>query len=165
MKPWILKTLSALALSVMTGAASAQVQVNGVSVSEPWVRLPVGAQRDAGAYMQITSAQGLSLVEVRSNAARLTELHEMIVADNIMKMRAVPGLDLPAGKLVELRPGSYHVMLIDLVKPLAAGDKVPITLVFEGHDKKRTAMEVMAEVKAMGHAAHHAPDADPGKPR
>jgi copper(I)-binding protein len=155
---------SACLLVVATGMAAAQTQTN-VKVEDAWVRLPVAAQRDAGAFMQITSAQDLSLVEVRSVAARVTELHEMVVADNIMKMRAVPALDLPKGKLVELRPGSYHVMLIDLAKPLRAGDKVTITLIFEGRDKKRTAMDVMAEVRPMLHGAHPHADADAGKMR
>jgi copper(I)-binding protein len=55
-----------------------------------------------------------------------------------MKMRAVPSLDLPAGKAVDLKPGGYHVMLMDLKKPLTAGDTIPITLVVESAGQRET---------------------------
>ena len=74
----------------------------------------------------------------------------MAMKDNVMTMRAVDELPLPAGKTVELKPGGYHVMLIDLVKPLAAGDKVPVTLTIVGKDGKKSTLEVKAEVRAMG---------------
>jgi len=77
------------------------------------------------------------------------EIHEMSMEGSVMKMRAVPGLDLPAGKTVELKPGGYHVMLMDLKKELKAGDTVPLTLVVEGADKKREIIEVKAPVKAL----------------
>jgi copper(I)-binding protein len=66
-----------------------------------------------------------------------------------MKMRAMKALDLPAGKSVELKPGGYHVMLMDLKQQMKEGDTVPMTLVVEGKDKKRTTIEVKAAVKAL----------------
>jgi copper(I)-binding protein len=78
------------------------------------------------------------------------EIHEMAMDGNVMKMRAIPGLELPAGKTVELKPGGYHVMLMDLKKELKAGDTVPLTLVVEGADKKRETIEVKATVKPLG---------------
>ncbi len=69
---------------------------------------------------------------------------------DVMKMREVPGIDLPAGKTVELRPGGYHVMLMDLKGAIKAGDPVPLTLVFEGRDKKRESVEVKAEARQLG---------------
>ena len=74
-----------------------------------------------------------------------------------MKMRAVPGLELPAGKPVDLKPGGYHVMLMDLKQPLKAGDTVPLTLVVEGKDKKRQTVEVKATVRELGAASGAAP--------
>ena len=65
-----------------------------------------------------------------------------------MKMRAIPGIELPAGKTVELKPGGLHVMLMDLKQPLAAGDSVALTLIVEGKDKKRETIEVKAAVRA-----------------
>jgi len=68
-------------------------------------------------------------------------------------MRALPaGLDLPAGKAVALKPGGYHVMLMDLKQQLKPGETVPVTLVFEAADKTRETVEVKAPVKALNAA-------------
>jgi periplasmic copper chaperone A len=73
-----------------------------------------------------------------------------------MRMRAVPSLDLPAGKPVELKPGGYHVMLMDLKQPLKDGETVSVTLTIEGRDGKRETVEVKAPVKPLagGHKHH-----------
>jgi copper(I)-binding protein len=71
-----------------------------------------------------------------------------------MRMRAVPALDLPAGKAVELKPSGYHVMLMDLKQQLKAGDSVPLTLVIEGKDGKRETLEIKAPVRALAEGAH-----------
>ena len=84
-----------------------------VTVKDPWVRATVSQQKATGAFMQITSAQDARLVEARSPVAGVVEVHEMTMEKDVMKMRAVKGLDLPGGKSVELKPGGYHVMLMD----------------------------------------------------
>ena len=121
-----------------------------VTVTEAWVRGTVATQKATGAFMKIRSSDDAKLVAAASPAAGIVEVHEMAVKDNVMTMRAVDTLALPAGKTVELKPGGYHVMLIDLVKPLAAGDKVPVTLTIMGKDGKKSTLEVKAEVRAMG---------------
>jgi copper(I)-binding protein len=73
----------------------------------------------------------------------------MAMEGNVMKMRAVPALDLPAGKAVELKPGGYHLMLMGLKNELKAGDTVPVTLVVEGADGKRETIELKAPVKPL----------------
>ena len=83
----------------------------------------------------------------RSSVAGVVEIHEMAMEGNVMKMRAVPGIELPAGKTVDLKPGGYHVMLMDLKQQLKDGETVPITLVIEGKDKKRETVEVKAPVR------------------
>ena len=118
-----------------------------IEVANPWVRGTVAAQKATGAFMQLSSKGGVSLVGVENPAASIVELHEMVMADNVMKMRAVPRLDIKPGQPVELKPGSYHVMLIDLKKPLAKGEIVPITLRVEGKDKKVETVEIKAEVR------------------
>ena len=118
-----------------------------LEVSSPWVRGTVSAQKVTGAFMQLSSKGGVSLVGVGSPAANIVELHEMVMDNNVMKMRAVPRLEVEAGKVLELKPGSYHVMLIDLKKPLAKGEIVPITLQVEGKDKKVETVEIKAEVR------------------
>lgn len=120
-----------------------------VTVKDPWVRATVSAQKATGAFMQITSAQDARLVEAKSPVAGVVEVHEMVMEKDVMKMRAVKGLDLPAGKTVELKPGGYHVMLMDLKEQMKEGATVPVTLVIEGKDKKRSTVEVKAAVKPL----------------
>ena len=74
----------------------------------------------------------------------------MKMAGSTMQMRAIRGLDLPAGKAVEFKPGGYHVMLLDLKAPLAAGSTVELTLVVEGKDGKRETVLVKAPVRTLG---------------
>ncbi len=124
-----------------------------VTVKEPWVRATVSQQKATGAFMQLTSAQDARLVEAKSPVAGVVEVHEMTMEKDIMKMRAIPGLDLPAGKAVELKPGGYHVMLMDLKQQMKEGEIVPLTLVVEGKDKKRSTIEVKASVKPLATAA------------
>ena len=121
-----------------------------VTVTEAWVRGTVAAQKATGAFMKIRSTEDAKIVGAASPSASIVEVHEMAMKDNVMTMRAVDELPLPAGKTVELKPGGYHVMLIDLAKPLAAGDKVPVTLTIVGKDGKKSTLEVKAEVRAMG---------------
>lgn len=120
-----------------------------LEVASPWVRGTVPAQKATGAFMQLSSKGGVSLVGVGSPAANIVEIHEMVMDNNVMKMRAVPRLEVEAGKVLELKPGSYHVMLIDLRKPLAKGEIVPITLQVEGKDKKVETVEIKAEVREL----------------
>ncbi|MBL8351432.1 MAG: copper chaperone PCu(A)C [Burkholderiaceae bacterium] len=119
------------------------------TVKDPWVRGTVAEQKATGAFMQITSSSGGRLVSASSPAAGVVEIHEMAMDGNTMKMRAIPGLDLPAGKAVELKPGGYHVMLMDLRTPLAAGASVDLTLVVEGKDGKKESIALKAPVRSL----------------
>jgi len=142
------------ALALLAQAALAQT-----TVKDPWVRSTVAEQKATGAFMQITSASGGRLVSASSPAAGVVEIHEMAMDGNTMKMRAVPALDLPAGKAVELKPGGYHVMLMDLKAPLAAGASIDLNLVVEGKDGKRETLALKAPVRALGAAPPAAKDA------
>ncbi|MBK7014710.1 MAG: copper chaperone PCu(A)C [Sulfuritalea sp.] len=136
------------AITVFTLPAHAQV-----TVKDPWVRATVSQQKATGAFMQITSAQDARLVEAKSPVAGVVEVHEMSMEKDVMKMRAIPELALPAGKAVELKPGGYHVMLMDLKQQMKEGGTVPLTLVIEGKDKKRSTVEVKASIKPLTTAA------------
>jgi hypothetical protein len=141
-------------LSAFVSAAFVLPAQAQVTVKDPWVRATVSQQMATGAFMQITSAQDARLVEVKSPVAGIVEIHEMAMDKDVMKMRALPnGLDLPAGKTVELKSGGYHVMLMDLKRQMKEGDSVPMTLVVEGKDKKRTTIEVKAPVKPLATAS------------
>ena len=142
--------LHPLAMATLLLAAGLAAQAQTV-VKDPWVRGTVAQQKATGLFAQITSTAGGKLVSASSPVAGIVEIHEMAMDGNVMKMRALPaGLDLPAGKAVDLKPGGYHVMLMDLKKELKAGDTVPVTLVIEGADKKRETVEVQAPVRALG---------------
>lgn len=146
-------SLSALRMAVpalmlaVAGPALAQV-----TVTAPWVRATVAQQSSTGAFMQLKSAKAVKLVSVSTPVAGIVEVHEMAMDGQVMRMRAVPALELPADKMVELKPGGYHVMLMDLKGQVKAGDTVPLTLVFEGADQKRETVQVKATVKPLGAA-------------
>ena len=133
-------------------AATVQHASAQTTVKEAWVRGTVAQQKATGAFMQITSAQGGKLISVASPAAGVVEIHEMAMEGDVMKMRAVKGVDLPAGKAVELKPGGYHVMLMDLKQQAKVGESIALTLVIEGKDGKRESLEIKAPVKALGAA-------------
>ena len=120
------------------------------TVADAWVRGTVPQQQASGAFMRITSAEGGKLVGVSSPVAATVEVHEMKMDGGVMKMGAVPSLELPAGKAVELKPGGYHVMLMGLKQQLKAGDSVPLTLTVEGLGGKKQTLQVSAPVKALG---------------
>jgi len=141
----ILNAATSAALTLVSATAA----YADVTVKEPWVRGTVASQKSTGAFMQLTTTEPVRLVEAKSGAAKIVEIHEMRMEGDRMMMKAVPGIDVVPGQTLELRPGGFHVMLIDVVKPLNAGDKVPLTLVLEGKDKKRTQVEVSAEVRAL----------------
>ena len=145
----IVRSLLATTALAAVGAAGGQT-----TVKDPWVRGTVAQQKASGAFMQITSAGGAKLVSVSSPVAGVVEIHEMAMEGTTMRMRAVPSLELPAGKTVELKSGGYHVMLMDLKQQLKAGDTVPLALVVEGRDGKRETIEVKAPVRALGADAH-----------
>ncbi len=139
---------AALAALLAAGAAHAQV-----SVKDAWVRATVPQQKATGAFMRIESAQDRKLVSARSPLTPTVEVHEMSMRDNVMRMREVPAIDVPAGKPLELRPGGYHIMLRDLTQQVKEGEVVPLTLVFEGPGGQRENVEVRATVKGLQHAA------------
>lgn len=141
-----MKHLISIALVAATAGAFAQ---SSVEIKDPWVRATVAQQKATGAFMQLTAKADSKLVEARSPVAGVVEIHEMAMDNNVMKMRQVPGLALPAGKAVELKPGGYHVMLMDLKAQVKEGDVVPVTLVFEGKDGKRESVEIKAPAKPL----------------
>ena len=132
---------------VVTLAVPAAAQV---TVSDAWVRGTVAGQMGTGAFMKLVSPTDVTLVGAASPAAKIVEVHEMKQEGGMMKMNAVDRLPLPAGKSVELKPGGYHVMLMDLARPLKEGDVVPLTLTFVDKAGAKQTVEVKAAVRALG---------------
>ncbi|MFN0182605.1 MAG: copper chaperone PCu(A)C [Aquabacterium sp.] len=138
-----------LTVALSAGLAISLPAVAQSAVADAWVRGTVAQQKATGMFARLTSSAGGKLVAASSPAAGMVEIHEMSMDGNVMKMRAVPALDLPPGKAVELKPGGYHVMLMDLKAPLKAGDTVVVTLVVEGRDGKRQSIDVKAPVRVL----------------
>jgi periplasmic copper chaperone A len=140
----------ALFLSSAAAAAPALPKVEGA-----WIRSSVPGQHGTGAFMRLTASQATQLVGVSTPVAGTAEVHEMKMDGDVMKMRAVPQLDLPAGRTTELKPGGYHIMLMDLKQPLTAGSKVPLTLTFRDANgvPQKLELKVPVAVRAPGAAA------------
>ena len=136
--------LAAAALATASFSALAQV-----TVTQAWIRGTVPGQTSTGAFMQLRAANDTTLVAVTSPAARTAELHASSHEAGMMRMRAVPAVALPAGKVVALRPGGYHVMLLDLTETLRAGSTVPLTLTFRGSEGETSTQSVSAEVRPL----------------
>ena len=113
-----------LALGVSAGVAAGEV----VSVSAAWVPPTVPGQTVGAAYMQLRSAQDATLVRVEADAASTAEIHQMTMDNDVMRMRRLEQVELPAGRTVELSQGARHVMLVDLRRPLKVGDSVKLEL-------------------------------------
>ena len=127
----IAAALSASAVFALQHSAHAQSPAKpSLKVEAPWVRGAVPGQLSTGAFMDITSGRDASLVAVESPIAGIVEVHSMEMKGNLMTMRAVDKIDLPAGKQVRLAPGGFHIMLMDLKEPLVEGNKFPVTLTF-----------------------------------
>lgn len=131
--------------AVTLGLSWAQAPV--VKIDSPWARATVPGQKGTGAFMTLTAAQGLRLVGVSSPVAGVAEIHEMKMEGDVMRMRAIPDLELPAGKTVALRPGGYHLMLMDLKQPLARDTQIPVTLRFVDAQGRSSDTQVSVPVR------------------
>ena len=142
----MMRFLAATAACVMgIGAANASV-----TATDAWVRGTVPAQKTTGAFVVLQSSEEAKLVAVSTPAAASAEIHASEHKDGIMHMHAIDALALPAGRRVELKPGSFHIMLVGLTRALAAGDHVPLTLTIEDRQGRRSRLEVRAKVRALG---------------
>ena len=141
-----------LSAALINGAATAQT----VTVADAWVRATVAAQRATGAFLKLT-VQGAdaTLIAVTSPVAGVTQIHEMAMSEGVMRMREVTGgVPLKAGQIFELKPGGYHIMMMDLKQPVKAGDRVLLSLTFKQANGQQTTTQVDAEVRGLnGQAA------------
>ena len=123
-----------------------------VTVGNPWARATVQGQKGAGVFMTLTSPVDTRLIAALSPVAAFGEVHEMRMDGDVMKMRALKdGLEIPAGKTVELKPGSFHVMLMDLKGPLLKDTTIPLTLVFVNAKGVESKAELTVPVNAVSH--------------
>ena len=127
--------LAAAAATLLVASATAgahQYQAGAITIQHPHARATVPGQPTGGAFMVLVNKGGADrLLGISADVARSTELHEMKMENDVMKMRQVDGIDIGAGQTVELKPGGYHIMFMDLTEPLKEGQTLKGTLLFE----------------------------------
>jgi periplasmic copper chaperone A len=126
--------------------AVAVAQTNPVDVTNPWARATPDKAENGAAYLTIQSPAADRLIGVSTPVAKQAALHTMTMEGNVMKMRPLAGIDLPAGQPVSLKPGAMHIMLLGLTQQLRAGQSFPLTLQFE----KAGAQQVTVAVEKAG---------------
>ena len=139
--------LASLAFALVLAAGAAQA---AVTATDAWVRGTVAAQKVTGAFVTLESTEDSKLVAVSTPAAASAEIHASEDRNGVMHMHAIETVALPAGRRVELRPGSFHIMLVGLTRALSAGDQVALTFTIEDRQGRRTRLEVRAEVRPLG---------------
>lgn len=159
----VIRTGCVLAIALLIAACTGGTgSGSGITISDAWSRSAARTAGAGAAYMVIgnTGSAADALVGCRSDIAKAVEVHETYeipseapmestgmgngMGTGMMGMRRIDRLEIPAGGTVELRPGGYHIMLIDLTRELRAGDTIEITLTFE----KAGDVKVTAEVRA-----------------
>lgn len=145
-----LTLVAAAALAMLASPTAAEDYTAGaIKIEAPWIRATPSGAKVAGGYAKLTNtgSEVDRLVGGSSTVAGGIEVHEMGMADGVMTMRELPdGLAVPPGQSVELKPGSYHLMLIDLRQPLKEGDRIKGTLQFAKAGK----VDVVFVVRGMG---------------
>lgn len=152
--------LRASVVAAMLSGVSVLALAQAVQVEDAWARATVAGQQGGGAFMVLTAPEDARLVGAASPVAGITELHEMVMEGDVMRMRAVEAIELPAGEAVELKPGGLHVMFMELKQPLAEGSKVPLSLQLRDAQGVESTQELELEVRSIRHrpgpAAGHA---------
>ena len=153
MKSTLLKALLitagvALSSAVLAQSVSKTVANNAIKIEDAYTRATVPGQQVAGGFLKIENKGNIAdqLISASSPVAGEVQLHEMAMDGNVMKMRQVKDIAVPAGGAVELKPGGLHLMFMNIKAPLTAGETVPVKLKFA----KAGEVEVKMPVNAMG---------------
>ena len=152
-----MKQIKHLIAAALTALCAISASAQNVTVTDAWARATLQGQKATGAFMKITAKDSAKLVGVSSPVAGVVEIHEMKMDKDVMKMAALPnGLELPAGKAVELKPGGYHVMLMDLKAPLAKDTTIPLTLTVQDAKgvKSTVELKLLVGMQAPGMPSH-----------
>jgi copper(I)-binding protein len=144
-----------LSAGLLTLVVATSAYADTVKVQDAWIRATAPGQDSAMVQLVITSKQAAKLVGVACKDANTSEMHSMVMEGDMMKMRQVDAIELPAGKAVDLGEAGYHLMLLGLKKPLEAGKKTNCELIVRGADGKDAKVQVIAKVKPLVEPAHH----------
>ena len=154
MRTIALSLLACLSLIVLPAAAH-DYEVGDLHVDHPWARAMPDGTSVGGGYLVIRNegSEADRLVSVSSPRTPRVEIHEMTMDNDVMRMRELAdGLEIPAGETVELKPGGYHVMFMEVPERFAEGERVPATLVFENAGEVE--VEFAVEAAGSGEASH-----------
>lgn len=145
----IFASLLVIAALFVSPAWAQAYKVGSIEIDQSWTRATPSTARTGGGFLTITN-KGTTpdrLIAARSTASDKVEIHEMKMDGNIMRMRELEkGLEIPPGATVVLKPGSYHLMFMELKSPFVKGDKIPVTLAFE----KAGSVDVGLQVHELG---------------
>ncbi len=147
--------LNVMLVTAIASLAAQSAWAVNISVTDAWARATMPGQPVSGAYMNIQADADARLVRASSPAVPRVEVHEMKMDGDVMRMREVKAIDLPKGKTVSLEPGGFHIMLMNLKKPIVAGEIIPLTLVIESGGKQQTVEVKAAARAATGGMQHH----------
>ena len=161
--------MKALILSlglILMGAVAASAhdyKLGAITIDHPWAKASIGQAKAGAAYLVLVNDGDAAdrLVAVKADVSELVELHTHTMEDGVMRMRAVPAIDVPAGAKTELKPGGLHIMLLNLKGPLVEGESFPATLVFENAGE--VVVEVAIEAATQGahdHSGHEGKTGD-----
>lgn len=131
-----------------TTALAHEFKLGDLKIDHPWARATSPVAKSAGAFMMIKNSGTAPdrLIAVSSPIAKKVHMHKTIMENDIMKMRPVNAVDIPAGGMAALEPGGLHIMFMGLEEPLAEGDSFPLTLTFEGAGS----LDIVVDVEAAG---------------
>jgi len=131
---------------------SPEYRIGQLKIEHPYARATVPGQKVAGGFMKIENKGGADqLIAASSPVAGEMQLHTMSMDGNVMRMREVKAIDVPANGSVELKPGGLHLMFMDIKTPLKAGEAVPVKLKFQ----KAGEVEIKVRVREMGAGSGH----------
>lgn len=158
MKTITLVLSAACVAMASSGAAAHDFSLGALKVGHPWTRSTVPGQPTGGAFLSVqnTGATPDRLVGASTPLADHVEMHRMSLEGDVMRMRELPAIDLPAGQTVALQPGQLHLMLIGLKQPLQADAMVPLTLKFEKAGELKVELKVQALAPSTQAPASHA---------
>jgi copper(I)-binding protein len=150
-----MKTMAHAGLTALLALSlSAQAQ-NAPKVDGAWARPTVEGQAAGGGFLRVTGgAVADRLLSASGSVSRSIELHTMEMDGNVMRMKPIEAIDIPAGGTVELKPGGKHVMFMGLAQPLKAGTSFPLTLRFEKAGEVKVEVQVSAQAPAGGGGEH-----------
>lgn len=146
MKLCLTKSLSASFAAALLLFAPLGALAGNLTIAKAWVRPAVSGQQVTGAYMELTAKRASKVTRIETPVADVVEIHRMAMKDGVMEMHELEVLELPAGETVRLHPGDYHLMLIDLKRPLKPGERVPLKLTLQNSNGRTETIAIQVPV-------------------